>query len=93
MNGQLLQRELRDKRVLNACVLDALLEYPQFIPAAFRPFKIYFWGTLFQDGSGRTYVACIAWNGERWERGIRSLDSGFSAKELAACVQGLPDAA
>lgn len=79
-NGELiygyeLREELSGKSVLNACVLDFLLEHTNFFPESWKNDEagnaIFFWGTVYRFGSGNTYIRCISSSG-------LALSEGFS---------------
>ena len=67
MRGHKLRKELKDKQVLNACILDALLMNPQLVPDEWKIGVTHFWGSIFRDASGYLYVRCVSWGGEEWD--------------------------
>ncbi len=64
INGNDLRKELKEKRVLNANVIDYLLENQDLIPKSWRKSKnskklrIFFWGTIY-NLRGDLCVRCI----------------------------------
>lgn len=67
IQGYELRNELHEKRVLNACILDALLANPHLIPDRWKFGYTYFWGTIFSstDGTLSLYVKYLFWQ-RRW---------------------------
>ncbi|MDE2001222.1 MAG: hypothetical protein KGI60_01480, partial [Patescibacteria group bacterium] len=49
IEGNKLRRELVDKPVLNANVLDYLLANPHLIPEEWKGKAVFFWGTIYRD--------------------------------------------
>ena len=57
-----LRKKIEGRPILNACVLDCLLEHPDLIPKEWDSsyFKMaVFWGTIYQDSSGELHVRCL----------------------------------
>lgn len=86
IQGHKLRKELKDKQVLNACILDALLANPQLIPDEWKTGYTYFWGTIFRDAGGSLYVEYLYWNGGRWYWICDWLDYGWSDDSPAASL-------
>jgi hypothetical protein len=71
--GNILLRELSERRVsvLNANVLDYLLENPHLIPEEWKSDSsgnvmwIAFWGTMYRDPKGRRWVRFLYWKDDR----------------------------
>ncbi len=69
--GKSILKELREKTVLPANVLDYLLEHPGAIPKELKnhlrkPARyIFFWGTLYQNEEGQYCVRCLAYKDEQ----------------------------
>ena len=62
--GQLPGNELRcklPKEVLNANVLDYLLVHPELIPEEWKDKCVFFWGTIYESGTGRLFVRFLHW--------------------------------
>lgn len=57
------------KTGLSACVLDYLLENPEFIPSEWKGKNIIFTGTLFKDGNGNMLYKTLVYDGEKWTWG------------------------
>ncbi len=66
IQGHKLHKELKDKQVLNACILDALLANTQLIPDEWRAGYTYFWGTIFCSAGGNLCVGDLCWRGDGW---------------------------
>ncbi len=88
ISGNKLRKELQDKPVLNANVLDYLLEHPELIPEEWKGKYIFFWGTIYRGSDGGLYVRCLSWDGERWSWGDRWLGRGWNADNPAAVAAG-----
>ncbi|MBU6388623.1 hypothetical protein KGQ72_01995 [Patescibacteria group bacterium] len=65
--GNKLRKELADKPVLNACVLDYLLAHPHLIPEEWKGKAIFFWGTIYRDSVGNLCVRYLYWLGDGWD--------------------------
>jgi hypothetical protein len=63
--GNKLRKELTNKPVLNANVLDYLLKNPYLIPEEWRSKVVFFWGTIYRV-DGRLVVRFLYWLGE-WD--------------------------
>lgn len=87
--GNELRKELADKSVsiLNACVLDYLLENPHLIPEEWKAKDLFFWGTVYRNAFGRLCVRCLCWNGTQWDSGRRCLGDDWNSTTSAACSQ------
>ena len=72
IKGHKLRKELKNKQVLNACIMDALRANPQLIPEDWKQDEqgrtryIYFWGTIFRGADGDLYVEYLCWRGGQW---------------------------
>ena len=84
VEGNKLRKELANKDVLNANVLDYLLAHPELIPEEWKGKLIFFWGTIYRDSDGRLYVRYLRWGGSRWNSGYGWLDNGFYSGNPAA---------
>lgn len=67
VNGEVLQKELEGKEVLNANVLYWLLENPEHIPEEWKGKYVYFWGTVYRSSDNFLFVRCLYWNGGQWD--------------------------
>lgn len=79
IEGNKLRKELRNKLVLNANVLDYLLAHPELIPEKWKGKSIFFWGTIYRDSLGRLCVRCLEWCDDQWYENYRWLDYGFTS--------------
>ena len=52
--------------VMNANVLDRLLENTHLIPEYWKDGFVYFWGTIYRDVSGNLCVRRLYWVGHKW---------------------------
>jgi len=88
--GNKLRVELKDKKVLNANVLDYLLAHPEIIPEEWKKDKdgntryLFFWGTIYRLAIGRLYVRCLYWGDGEWQWSDRWLGSDFRGNDPAA---------
>lgn len=67
IEGNKLRKELSNKPVLNANVLDHLLAHPHLIPEEWKGEAVFFWGTIYRGRRGDLYVRYLLWNGVRWD--------------------------
>ena len=86
IQGHKLRKELKNKQVLNACILDALLANPQLIPDDWKTGVTYFWGTIFRSADGSLYVECLYWVGSRWDWSFSWLGHGWGSNNPAASL-------
>jgi hypothetical protein len=66
ISGINLQKELENKLVLNACVLDYLLKHQNLIPDSWKGRYIFFWGTIYRNSNGYLFVRCLFWCDGGW---------------------------
>ncbi len=91
--GNNLRKELADKPVLNANVLDYLREHPELIPDSWKTDAngniryIFFWGTIYRIRIGHLCVRYLCWNSDRWDCGCNWLDNDFNDSLPAAVSQ------
>lgn len=89
INGHELKKKQNNKKVLNACVLDYLLENPNLIPEDWKKDAngnirfVYFWGTIFRSSRGVLYVRCLYFRGGKWQAFCSWLDCGFDGNDPA----------
>ena len=76
IEGNRLRKELADKPVLNANVLDYLLANPHLIPEEWKGKAIFFWGTIYRRLSGDLYVRSLYWGDGGWDWRSGWLDGG-----------------
>jgi len=90
--GNELRKELADKPVLNANVLDWLLKHPHLIPEEWKRDEngntryIFFWGTIYRDPDGDLGVRDLYWRDDRWCWGCSWLGSGWVGGYPAAVL-------
>ncbi|PIT94981.1 hypothetical protein COT98_01540 [Candidatus Falkowbacteria bacterium CG10_big_fil_rev_8_21_14_0_10_39_9] len=66
VGGPELMQELADKPVLNANLLDHLLDHSRFIPNTWKGKYIYFWGTIYESPNGVLWVRYLYWEYGKW---------------------------
>ena len=84
VNGHELRKQLKDKPILNANVLDYLLAHQELIPEEWKGKRVYFWGTVYRHSDGNLYVRCLYWNGRTWDWDVRWLDDDWGGDDPAA---------
>jgi hypothetical protein len=82
--GNDLRKELRNKSVMNANVLDWYLAHSKKIPNAWKGKYVFFWGTIYRNADGVLYVRCLYWDGNQWDWNCSWLDSNFYSNSPAA---------
>ena len=88
ITGHDLRKELVDKPVLNANVLDYLLAHPELIPEDWKEGEyIFFWGTIYRYSDVGLCVRCLGWGGGRWYWDSHWLLRDWFANYPAACSQ------
>jgi len=79
----------KEKKLLNATVLDYLLEHPELIPedCKFNDEAQYstciFLGTIFKNQGVGDYVCYLYWAGDHWDRSWKSLLNTWDTGEVA----------
>jgi hypothetical protein len=84
IGGHDLRKELSNKPVMNANILDYLLDHPELIPEEWKGKYIFFWGTIYRDSDGNLYVRCLYWRGSEWRWSYDWLGSDFDSDDPAA---------
>lgn len=84
IEGNKLRKELKNKPVLNANVLDYLLANPQLIPEEWKGKAVFFWGTIYRYSGDYLFVRYLIWNDGRWSWGNNWLDSRWHGNYPAA---------
>ncbi len=96
IKGHELRKEMADKPVLNANVLDYLIVNPHLIPEEWkldeqgRTRYIFFWGTIYRDSDGDLYVRYLSFEDSGWDWGYRWLDGGWRGASPAALLASIP---
>ena len=90
IEGNKLREKLKGKPVLNATVLDWLLEHPEYIPEDWKGKYVYFWGTIYSSPHGDRYVLCLYWGGGAWHRDYGWLGFDWVGYNPAAVASSLP---
>ncbi|MFH0912563.1 MAG: hypothetical protein V1807_02825 [Patescibacteria group bacterium] len=89
IGGNKLRKELQNKPVLNANVLDWLLDHPEFIPEEWKSKYVFFWGTIYRSAGGHLVVRSLHWHGTRWDWNYDYPDDdwyGFYPAALSASI-------
>lgn len=86
ISGHDLRRELSDKLVMNANLLDYLLKYEDFIPAEWSEKSIFFWGTIYRNEDGCLCVRYLRETGSGWHSSFCLLDEYFASDDYAAIM-------
>ena len=74
-------------RVLNANVLDFLLEHPELIPEEWKHQHVYFLGTIYHRSRLGTFVRYLHWQKGKWRWSFRSLEDSWDDEDpVAVCV-------
>ncbi len=84
--GHKLRKRLEGEPVLNANVLEYLLENPHFIPVEWKSRHVFFWGTIYKDCDGYLVVRFLSWCGDGWDWNCRWLYDDFSNESLAVLL-------
>lgn len=66
IQGNKLRKELANKPVWNANVLDYLLANPHIIPEEWKGKYVFFWGTIYRSRDGDLCVRCLYSRSDRW---------------------------
>lgn len=82
--GNDLRKELANKTVLKANVLDYLLAHTELIPEEWKGKYVFFWGTIYRCADGDLYVRYLYWTGSQWDWGCHWLGDGFGSGGRAA---------
>lgn len=75
--GHDLRKELADKSVLGANVLDYLLAHTELIPEEWKGKSVFFWGTIYRGSDGGLCVRYLDRRGSRWDWRYRWLGHDF----------------
>jgi len=92
IEGNKLRKELANKPVLNANVLDYLLANPHLIPEEWKADGngntryIFFWGSIYRRSNGDLCVRCLYWGGDGWRWSRYWLGRGWRGRDPAALV-------
>ncbi len=79
-----LLKELTDKPLLNANVLDYLLKNPHLIPKEWESKYVFFRGTIYRDSGDDLVVRCLHWHGDEWGWNCARLGGYFRGDGPAA---------
>ena len=85
--GYQVENDLERKQHLNSRHANWLLANQDKIPVDWQPYRIFFWGNLFEDAQKMPYVRFIEHIGRHWQDGYEPLHAGLTQKCLAACAK------
>lgn len=86
IKGYDLRKELEEKPVLNANVLDYLLKHQELIPEGWKGKAIFFWGTIYRSSDGNLCVRSLCWRGIGWSWAYDWLDDSWGDGNPAALL-------
>ena len=92
IEGNKLRKELENKPVLNANILDYLLAHTELIPEDWKKDEkgntryIFFWGTIYRNSNGFLFVRFLYWFGDRWYWNLDWLDYDWNGSGPAALL-------
>lgn len=87
INGNQLRKELDGKLVLNANVIDFLLAHQYLIPEEWKGNSIFFWGTIYCDGSDNSlFVRYLLYDDYGWSCCCGYLDDEWLSWDYAAVL-------
>mgnify|MGYP001572432894 CR=1 FL=1 len=78
IEGYVLRKVLANEPVLNANVLDYLLEHPELIPESWKGKYVFFWGDVYRVSDGLLCVRYLCWLGGGWRWRCLWFDDDFS---------------
>jgi hypothetical protein len=84
IGGYKLRKELKGKKVMNACVLDYLLDNPHLIPEEWKSRAVFFWGTIFRDSDDGLCVRYLVWRNGEWQAHCGWIEHDFDGSGPAA---------
>lgn len=84
IEGNQLRQKLVNESVLNANVLDYLIDHPHLIPKNWKDKRVYFWGTIYRDLDGDLYVRHLDWDGSKWGWHFKWLNNIFGIGSFVA---------
>jgi hypothetical protein len=81
------QKEIMQRPVMNATVLDWLLENPSCIPSEWKGKKIFFWGTIYRDGYDELFVRYLDQTCSRLSWSLFPVSHVLDGVSYALCVE------
>ena len=84
VEGNKLRKELAERPVFNANLLDYLLKHPHLIPEEWKGKYVFFWGTIYRNSSGYLRVRCLCFGWDGWYWDYRWLDHDWRDDRPAA---------
>ena len=86
IEGNDLRKEIVSPLVLNANVLDWLLDHPELIPEEWKDFYIFFWGTIYRYSEDSFSVRYLCWSNSKWCWFLGWSGRGFESKHPAMII-------
>ena len=83
VTGNELRKELEGQPVLNANVLDFLLEHTHLISEEWKGRRVFFWGTIYFDLKSNRYVRYLYWAGGKWRWHYFFLGRNWDVDDIA----------
>jgi len=87
IGGHDLRINLVGRLLLNANVLDFLIDHPNLIPEPWKEFYVFFWGTLYRNQRNELQVRGLVWDGRSWNWLTRCLDEKFRTDQPALIIK------
>lgn len=92
--GVKIRRAIKNKKILNANVLDQLIISPNMIPKEWKKDKsedgyirpISFFGTIYADIDGTLSIRVLCWDGQRWYSDFRWLEDYWGKDDPIAML-------
>ncbi|MFA5070643.1 MAG: hypothetical protein WC528_05185 [Patescibacteria group bacterium] len=83
--GDQLRKKLKGQPVLNACVLEYLLNNPRLIPESWKGKQVFFWGTIYRYAeTDQLQVRYLCWRDGKWSWNFYWLGHSFDGSCPAA---------
>ncbi len=79
--------ELKNKKVLNANLLDWYMANPSFIPEEWKAEQVFFLGTMYCDSDGDACVRHLYWIDGRWDWSYRWLVVGWNSNHPVVVLE------
>lgn len=88
LEGNKIREKLKDRLVLNACILEYLLNNPEVIPKKWKGKNIVFWGTIYRNPYDLLCVFYLFWDNSSnsWKLGRGSLNETWDNKSPAVVL-------
>ena len=87
LTGHEVRRAFASYRVLNACILDALLKHQDLVPEEWKLAMVFFWGTILKGINDHLFVEALVFKDGRFVRITMPLDCKWITRFPAALLQ------